>query len=115
MPPQRSRPLPYLPPAHPGALRPGEWVILGVDINPDFAYVAALGRHARAPSDSSLQGAAEGIAEAEHLVPGALNYLADLLFPGGLREGGDMLEPLYVVLGFCHGWFLLSSQGLVPR
>lgn len=33
----------YPPPVHPGALRPGLWVVGGMEINPDFAYIVALG------------------------------------------------------------------------
>ncbi|QRV95314.1 hypothetical protein RhiJN_23332 [Ceratobasidium sp. AG-Ba] len=33
-------------PTHPGQFRPGEWVVLGRDINPDYAFITALGYHA---------------------------------------------------------------------
>lgn len=45
----------------------------------------------------------------EQFYLGPLSSLSDILFPGGLREGGAILEPLYVVLDFCHGWFVYLS------
>ncbi|KAF8594549.1 hypothetical protein BDV93DRAFT_565288 [Ceratobasidium sp. AG-I] len=43
-------PLAHPQPTHPGSFHSGEWVVSGKDVNPDFAYIIALGRHARAPA-----------------------------------------------------------------
>ncbi|QRV78757.1 hypothetical protein RhiJN_06772 [Ceratobasidium sp. AG-Ba] len=104
------------PPVHPGKYQPGEWIVSGLDINPDFAYLIALGHHARAPGDDYFLGrAAQGIVDVEAIAPGLLGYLAEGLFPGGLREGGEMTEPLFPILDFCRGWFIFACKsGLTP-
>ncbi|QRV91931.1 hypothetical protein RhiJN_19949 [Ceratobasidium sp. AG-Ba] len=105
------------PPVHPGKYHPGEWVVSGRDINPDFAYLIALGHHARSPEEGYFLGrAAQGIVDVEAIAPGLLGHLAEGLFPGGLKEGGEMTEPLFAVLDFCRGWFIFACQsGLRPR
>ncbi|QRV77123.1 hypothetical protein RhiJN_16097 [Ceratobasidium sp. AG-Ba] len=110
-------PTPSVPaPVHPGRFRAGEWMVLGRDVNPDYAFIVALGHHARAPEDGFfLSRAAVAIVNVEERTPGLLQYIADGLFPGGLKDGGEMLEPYYAVLDFCRGWFEFACRrGLVP-
>ncbi|KAF8606339.1 hypothetical protein BDV93DRAFT_506407 [Ceratobasidium sp. AG-I] len=100
------------PPVHPGTSQPGQWVVHGLDINLYCACIAALGCHVWVPMEGHfLWCAAESMVHTEAIHPG---LLAGLLFPGGLKKGDDMLEPLYMVLDFCNGWFVFTSQfGLV--
>ncbi|KAG8683453.1 hypothetical protein FRC08_014276 [Ceratobasidium sp. 394] len=114
-PPSPALPVPTLPPPpdFPCSPRPGEFTVRGHEIDPDMAYVVAQGRYAHSPRQGySAQEAAVDIYFVEEQFPGALEYLAGLLFPRGVGQWDSMvvsagLEPL---VDFVHGWFDLSKR-----
>ncbi|KAG8716070.1 hypothetical protein FRC09_016072 [Ceratobasidium sp. 395] len=113
--PPPSPPPPVLvpPPDFPRCPKPGEFRVRGVDIHPDMAYIVAQGRHARcAQPGYSAQKAAVDVQRVGVDFPGALEYLAELLFPAGVEKYSKMvnsarMEPL---VDFVHGWYNLSKR-----
>lgn len=105
-------PAPCSPPSYPVSLQPKELCVYGHNIDPDYAFIVATGRHAMSPWQGSLRDAAHDIRWAEDVAPGALGVLADLLFPGGVGkyDSESMLEPVDALLDFCSGWYELSSR-----
>ncbi|KAG8768786.1 hypothetical protein FRC12_005378 [Ceratobasidium sp. 428] len=79
----------------------GEFQVRELDINPDLAYVVAQGRHARcAQPGYSAHRAAVDVYRVGKDFPGALEYLANLLFPAGLGRYREMahsagMEPVF--------------------
>ncbi|KAG8720867.1 hypothetical protein FRC09_008863 [Ceratobasidium sp. 395] len=109
-------PSPAFPPH--GTRKPDDFWVRGLDIDPDMAYVVAQGRHARcAQPGYSAQRAAVDVYKVEKDFPGALDYLAKLLFPAGLGCYSKMaysagMEPL---VDFVHGWFDLAERARAVR
>lgn len=113
-PPPEHPPLPPAP-AYPLSLQPGELRVHDREVDPHFAWIIARGRHARAPdSDCSLREAALNVVDAEENMPGLLAKLAQLLFPGGLRQADLALDPfgLEVVLDLVHGWLVVLRDSV---
>ncbi|KAG8769591.1 hypothetical protein FRC12_004873 [Ceratobasidium sp. 428] len=117
-PPSPSPPVVVPPPDFPRDPKPGEFRVRGREIDPDMAYIVAHGRHSHAPEAGySAQEAALDVHTVEVNFPGALDYLARLLFPGGLGQWKDMansfeMEPL---VDFVHGWYDLSRRARAVR
>ncbi|KAG8717901.1 hypothetical protein FRC09_013504 [Ceratobasidium sp. 395] len=103
-----SRPLypPTPPPIGHIPLQPGELNVFGHDVDPYFAYVVMRGHCAIAPqAPHSLRDAAVSIMGAQYIVPGVLEQLASLLFPGGIRDFNSGVEPHDALRDFCRGWY----------
>ncbi|QRV77128.1 hypothetical protein RhiJN_05143 [Ceratobasidium sp. AG-Ba] len=99
------------PPEFPHDPQPDDFLVDGYDIDPNFSYIVAHGRHSRAPEAGySTQKAATDVHELEVRFPGALNYLAELLFPAGVNRYSQMVnsDGMLPLLDFVHGWFDLS-------
>ncbi|QRV82785.1 hypothetical protein RhiJN_10800 [Ceratobasidium sp. AG-Ba] len=101
------------PPDFPHSPQPHEFSVDGNEIDPDFSYVVAQGRYSRAPEpDYSAQRAAFDVHAAEEQFPGALGYLANLLFPAGVSQYGEMVDArgMDALLDFVYGWYDLSRR-----
>ncbi|QRW09668.1 hypothetical protein RhiLY_08667 [Ceratobasidium sp. AG-Ba] len=101
------------PPVFPYDPQLGEFCVNGHDIDPDFSYVVAHGRFSRAPVPGySAQRAAWDVHAMEEQFPGALGYMANLLFPAGVSQYRDMVDGcgMDTLLDFVYGWFDLSSR-----
>ncbi|QRV85428.1 hypothetical protein RhiJN_27509 [Ceratobasidium sp. AG-Ba] len=104
---------PVPPPDVPRDPQPGEFYVEGHEIDADVSYIVAQGRHSRAPEPGySAQHAAWDVRAIEERFPGALGYMAVLLFPAGVNEYGQMVDAsgMDALLDFVHGWFDLSSR-----
>ncbi|QRV96741.1 hypothetical protein RhiJN_24759 [Ceratobasidium sp. AG-Ba] len=114
-PPRAATPPPPAlpPPMFPLDPAPAEFSVNGHDIDPDFAYIIAHGRHSHAPlAGYSARIAAIDVHRVENRFPGALEYLAALFFPAGVSQynqmvSSDGLDPL---LDFVYGWFDLAQR-----
>ncbi|KAG8749969.1 hypothetical protein FRC12_013131 [Ceratobasidium sp. 428] len=117
-PPSPPPPVVVPPPDFPRDPKPGEFRVRGHEIDPDVAYVVAHGRHSHSPQAGySAQKAARDIYTVEVTFPGALDYLGQLLFPGGVGVWQEMassfeMEPL---VDFIHGWYDLSKRARAVR
>ncbi|QRV99485.1 hypothetical protein RhiJN_27504 [Ceratobasidium sp. AG-Ba] len=70
-------------PSYPYSLTSRNLTVKGVEMDRDMAYVVARGRHARRPCDwYTVQDAAVDMYLAESHLPGMLEELARVLFPG---------------------------------
>ncbi|KAG8762846.1 hypothetical protein FRC12_008820 [Ceratobasidium sp. 428] len=112
-------PPPRVPsPEFPRAPQPGEFWVRNREIDSDIAYIVAHGRHSHSPQAGySAQRAALDVHRVEVNFPGALEYLAQLLFPGGVGRWSEMadsfkMEPL---VDFVHGWYDLSKRARAVR
>ncbi|KAG8745281.1 hypothetical protein FRC12_014583 [Ceratobasidium sp. 428] len=106
--PSLQRPLypPTPPPIEQIPIPPGELNVFGHDVDPYFAYVVMRGHCAIAPQAShSLRDAAVLIMGAQLIVPGVLDQLASVLFPGGIHDFDSGVEPHDAVRDFCRGWY----------
>ncbi|KAG8723530.1 hypothetical protein FRC09_002957 [Ceratobasidium sp. 395] len=117
-PPSPPPPVVVPPPDFPREPKPGEFRVRGREIDPDVAYIVAHGRHSHSPQAGySAQKAARDIYTVEVNFPGALDYLGQLLFPGGVGYWQEMassfeMEPL---VDFIHGWYDLSKRARAVR
>ncbi|KAG8725306.1 hypothetical protein FRC09_002668 [Ceratobasidium sp. 395] len=112
-------PPPRVPsPEFPRAPQPGEFWVRDREIDSDVAYIVAHGRHSHSPQAGySAHKAALDVHRVEVNFPGALEYLAELLFPGGVGRWNEMadsfkMEPL---VDFVHGWYDLSKRARAVR
>ncbi|KAG8774241.1 hypothetical protein FRC12_002096 [Ceratobasidium sp. 428] len=97
---------PTPPPIEQIPLQPGELNVFGHEVDPYFAYVVMRGRRAIAPQVScSLREAAVLITSAQYIVPGVLEQLASVLFPGGVPDFNLAVGPHEAVRDFCRGWY----------
>ncbi|QRV81054.1 hypothetical protein RhiJN_09069 [Ceratobasidium sp. AG-Ba] len=101
-------------PAYPSSLTAQELTVRGVQMDRNMAYIVARGRHSRRPCDYyTVQEAAVDMYFAEARVPGLLEHLARVLFPGGLGQYDRMCDAdgLEAVLDFVQGWYQVSLTG----
>ncbi|QRV95022.1 hypothetical protein RhiJN_23040 [Ceratobasidium sp. AG-Ba] len=101
-------------PAYPYTLAPRELTVLGKDVDKDATYIIARGRHAWSPmADRTLRDVAIDVVCAQSLAPGALEYLADLLFPLGVSQYEQALPAagLEILVEFVRGWYEICMDG----
>ncbi|QRV80901.1 hypothetical protein RhiJN_08916 [Ceratobasidium sp. AG-Ba] len=94
------------PPDFPRDPQPHEFSVDGHEIDPDFSYIVAQGRHSRAPEPGySAQRAAWDVHAMEERFPGALGYLANLFFPAGVNRYHEMVDAsgMDALLDFVYG------------
>ncbi|KAG8711761.1 hypothetical protein FRC09_020414 [Ceratobasidium sp. 395] len=109
-------PIPTVPvPAYPHSLPPEELTVFGKLVDKDLAYILARGRHAWAPlSERPLRDVAVDVVTAHELEPGALEYVARLLFPAGVSRYDQALDAtcLEVLVDLVRGWYEIATYGI---
>ncbi|KAG8703526.1 hypothetical protein FRC11_010658 [Ceratobasidium sp. 423] len=114
--------VPSVPPARPHvptpeylySPEPGAFYCMGVDVDPQLAWLVARGRHhwIRNPT-YNMREAVFDISAAQRDSPGLLDSITQILFPGGIARLDLALDPfgLEVVVDLCVGWFDVMTRG----